>query len=66
MNFSEMSLSKRLFKNTTDENQGIQRPSLHNKPMAVIISETHGHGAVPLARTENAHAADYFGVAQLS
>lgn len=70
MNFSEVSLSKATIQ--TDhllENIKAFKHLLtdNTKFMAVIKANAYGHGAVPLARKmENAHAADYFGVAQLS
>lgn len=70
MDFSEVSLSKatiqtdKLLENIASFKSLLTAPT---KFMAVIKANAYSHGAVPLAhKMEEAAAADYFGVAQLS
>lgn len=70
MNFTDVSLSKATIQTNKLLNNIQTFKSLlakSTKFMAVIKANAYSHGAIPLAREmEKAHAADFFGVAQLS
>src|SRR5699024_3138927 len=70
MNFTDVSLSKATIQTNKSLNNIQPFKSIlakSTKFMAVIKANAYSHGSIPLAREmEKAHAADVFGVAQLS